>query len=68
MKWISFWLVFGVHLHLAVLAPFASAQVNGGEYSASASEARKRGTLISEVTITPSSFKWKNVEVTIGQA
>jgi hypothetical protein len=54
--------------HLAVVAPMAKAQVPGREYSCSVSEARKRRTLISEVEITPSSFKWQQTQVSIGQA
>ena len=64
----ALWFGILVYVHVYVIVPLANAQVNGREYSASSSEARKRGTLISEVTIAPSSFKWKNVEVTIGQA
>lgn len=68
MKWTSFWLVVVVHLQLINFTSIAVTQVNGREYSTSASEANNRGTLINEVTIMPSLFKWKNVEVTISQA
>src|ERR1044072_752875 len=62
---------FKLVIPIAVFCIFpslATAQIPGREYSSSAKEARRRATLISEVDIVPRTFKWKQYQVSFGQA